>query len=260
MREVITPLILTFNEAPNLRQTLQKLTWARQIVVVDSFSTDETEEVAKSFVQVRFVQRKFDTHSAQWNYGLDLCSTLWVLSLDADYVLSEELVRELQSWQPTDSGVAWYARFRYCIQGRPLRGTLYPPRAVLFRKDRCRYEQDGHTQRLEIEGGTGWLQGYIDHDDRKPLDHWLAQQSRYALLEAKHLLETPAAELNRADRIRRKVILAPAFVFFYTLLGMGLILDGWAGWFYVLQRVLAEIMLSLRLIEAKMASGEKAEN
>lgn len=251
MLSEITPLLLTYNEAPNLRRTLARLAWAREILVVDSFSTDETLAILQSFPQVRVVQRKFDTHTQQWNFGLEHTNTPWVLALDADYVVPTDFAQELENWQPGETVSAAFARFRYCIFGRPLRGTLYPPRAVLFRKDRCRYVQDGHTQQLQINGATTFLNSVIDHDDRKPFSHWLWAQDRYATLEAAKLAGTPAAELSWPDKLRRKIILAPGLVFFYTLLGKGLILDGWPGWYYVFQRTLAEIILSLKLMERK---------
>jgi glycosyltransferase involved in cell wall biosynthesis len=255
----ITPLILSYNEAPNLRRTLERLTWADHILVVDSFSTDETLEILQAFPQAQVAQRKFDAHAPQWNYGITLCDTPWVLALDADYVLSDELIQELKAFQPAEGLAACFAGFRYCIHGRPLRATLYPPRAVLFRKNACHYEQEGHTQMLRFTGAAGWLQGWIDHDDRKPLDRWLADQNRYALAEARHLLATPCHELNLPDRLRRKIVAAPFLVLFYTLFGKRLVLDGWAGWYYVFQRVLAELMLSLRLLERRL-SGGRSEN
>src|SRR5437764_11178163 len=99
MLEQITPLILTYNESPNIGRTLEQLRWARDIVVVDSLSDDETLEIAKGFPQVRVFQRQFDTHGVQWNFGLNetAISTEWVLALDADFVLSPELVDEIAS-------------------------------------------------------------------------------------------------------------------------------------------------------------------
>jgi glycosyltransferase involved in cell wall biosynthesis len=252
----LTPLVLTCNEAPNIRRTLEKLTWAKEVVVVDSFSTDETEAICRKIPSVRFIQRKFDDHTSQWNFGVEQCRSDWVLALDADYVLSDDLVRELQVFQPTGDAGAYFAHFSYCVHGRPLRGTLYPPRAVLFQRDRCRYEPDGHTQLLRIVGKSAWLRGRIFHDDRKPLERWFANQMRYSALEARHLIETPPSKLNAADRIRRKIILAPALVFFLTLIGKGLILDGWPGWYYVLQRTLVELMRSLRLLEFRLSAQE----
>ena len=184
MNGLITPLVLTFNEAPNIGRTLEKLTWAKEILVLDSFSTDETEAICRKVPSVRFIQRKFDDHTSQWNFGVDQCQSDWILALDADYVLSNELVHELQFFQAAGDVDAYFARFTYCIHGRPLRGTLYPPHAVLFRKDRCRYEPDGHTQVLRVAGKSAWLRGRIFHDDRKSLDRWFASQVRYSELEA----------------------------------------------------------------------------
>src|ERR1017187_4404252 len=256
MLKQVTPLILTYNEAPNLRRTLERLAWAKEIVIVDSFSTDETPAIAREFPQVRVVPRKFDTHTQQWNFGIGQTGTPWVMSLDADYVLPATVAGELEALSPGEKLTAYFGKFRYCIWGRPLRGTLYPPRAVLFRKDRCQYVQDGHTQQLQISGQTGWLDSVIDHDDRKSLAHWFWAQDRYATLEAAKLAGTSADQLTLPDKLRRKMIVAPFLVFFYTLLVKGLILDGWPGWFYVFQRTFAEIMLALRLLEKKLEAPD----
>jgi glycosyltransferase involved in cell wall biosynthesis len=256
MHSDITPLVLTYNEAPNLCRTLQRLVWAREVIVVDSFSTDETLSIAAEFPNVRVLQRKFDTHTEQWNFGVAQASTHWILALDADYVLSDAFIHEIATWQPADNIDAAFAPFRYCIFGRPLRGTLYPPRAVLFRKDRCRYIQDGHTQLLQINGSTITFRNAIDHDDRKPLSHWLWSQDRYAQLEAKKLLHASPDTLSQQDRIRQKIVFAPVLVLLYALFAKGLIFDGWPGWYYAFQRTLAETILSLRLIEARLTSSD----
>src|SRR5438270_13866515 len=88
----ITPLILTFNEEENIARTIGKLSWAKEVVVIDSGSTDRTIELARAtHPNVRIVERIFDTHAAQWNFGLAQVRTPWVLSLDADYELSDAL-------------------------------------------------------------------------------------------------------------------------------------------------------------------------
>src|SRR5579875_205028 len=250
MREAITPLIITYNEAANLRRTLEKLTWASDIVVVDSFSTDSTLEIAGAFPQVRVIQRPFDHFANHCNFGLEHCRSNWVLSLDADYVLSGGLIAELHDWVPEAEVNAYFSRFVYCVFGRPLRGSLYPPRPILFRRNCCHYYQDGHAHALRIEGRVGRLKNIVFHDDRKSLAHWMGAQVRYSTLEIEKLARTRPDQLSLPDRIRRRIFLAPLLVFFYTLIGKGLIFDGWAGWFYVFQRTLAELLISLRLLEA----------
>jgi glycosyltransferase involved in cell wall biosynthesis len=258
MLESITPLILTYNESPNIGRILQRLTWAKRIVVVDSFSTDETLEILKSFPQVEVYQREFDTAANQDNYGLDLITTEWTLSLDADYYLTDELIEEIKNLKPQDSINAYWVRFKYCVFGKALRGALYPPRKILYRREKARYEDDGHTQRVRVEGETAWLSSYVLHDDRKPLSRWLRSQDRYMLLEVEKLRQTPRERLGMVDIIRRSKILAPFAVMFYCLILQRGILDGWAGWHYALQRTLAEILLAIRLIEdeRKIGSGE----
>jgi glycosyltransferase involved in cell wall biosynthesis len=248
----ITPLILTYNEAPNIRRTLEQLSWASGIVVVDSFSQDETPEIVRSFPTVRLLQRTFDSHAAQWNFGAAASSTDWVLALDADYVLCDALVAELKRWTPRDDIAAYFAPLVYCIHGRPLRGSLYPPRAVLFHRGRCRYVQDGHTQILQLDGTSARLNNPIYHDDRKSLARWFWAQDRYADLEADKLLSADPASLSFPDRLRLRIIPAAFLVFFYTLFAKRTVLDGWPGWYYALQRTMAEIILSLKLAERKI--------
>ncbi len=248
----ITPLILTWNEDPNLGRSLEMLRWASQVIVLDSGSTDSTEAVAMTFANVHFRTRSFDSHTAQWNFGLDQVVTEWVLALDADYVLDDEFPNELSRLEPDSLTDAFFARFKYLIFGIPLRGSLYPPRAVLFRKERCRYEPDGHTQLLRTTGRTSPLTAFILHDDRKPLSRWLVSQDNYAKLEAEKLIRADPATLRLQDRLRVALVPAAPLAFFYTLFIRGTILDGWRGWYYTLQRVLAEVVLSLRLLERRL--------
>jgi glycosyltransferase involved in cell wall biosynthesis len=246
-RPPITALVLTFNEEANLERVLARLHWAEEIVVLDSYSTDRTLEIARRHPRVRVEQRPFDNHVDQWNHGLRCVRTPWVLSLDADYVLSDELVAELRD-QPLEAG-AYLASFRYCIGGRPLRGSLYPARVVLFRTADATYVADGHTQRLQIAAPVRRLSGCIFHDDRKPLAHWLDAQRRYAALECAKLTALPDAALRRTDRVRRLKWLAPLVMPWYCLLGKGLLLDGWPGLYYTCQRTYFELLLALELFE-----------
>ena len=240
----VTPLVLSYNEQENIGRTLAALGWAAEVVLVDSFSTDCTLDIAcAAHPNVRVVQRRFDTHTAQWNFGLDQVQTPWVLSLDADYEVSPALHAEIARLQAPEDTAGYLARFQFRIFGRPLRATVYPPRVVLFRKDRARYRDDGHTQLLQVDGPVLPLASVIFHDDRKPLSRWLQSQDRYMLIEAPHLL---TAHLSRQDHLRRRGMLAPVVMFLYLLFGRGLILDGWPGWYYVFQRTLAEMLLALR--------------
>ena len=264
MFKQITPLILTYNEAPNIGRTLGRLSWADDIVVVDSFSDDETLKLIAGFPHVRVFQRSFDTHERQWNFALSETgiSSEWVLALDADYTLTPDFVDELKGLSP-GTGVAGYsANFVYCIDGRPLRGSAYPPVTVLYRRAKAVYRQDGHTQRVVVDGKVDRFRAAILHDDRKPLGHWLQSQARYMRIEARKLSDSDAKDLNRADRLRRLRFVAPLVMLCYVLFVKRAILDGRAGLFYAFQRTVAELILSLYLVEddLRRVGGSRRED
>jgi glycosyltransferase involved in cell wall biosynthesis len=245
----LTALILTRNEQENIGRTLSAIRWIDKVVIVDSFSSDQTAQVAQdSHPNVRILQREFDTHATQWNFGLEQIDTEWVLTLDADYDVSADLSNEIKQLNAPEEVVGYEAVFEYRIFGRSLRASVYPPRTVLFRAKQCSYYDDGHTQRLRANGVVRSLGGKIYHDDRKPLSQWLQSQNKYVKIEAKHLLAQPLEKLSAPDRLRRKIFFAAPVMFFYLLFGRGLILDGWPGWIYVCQRTIAEMLLSMRLL------------
>jgi glycosyltransferase involved in cell wall biosynthesis len=250
----ITPLILTYNEEANLERTLKQLRWAKEIIVLDSGSTDATVSIAAQFANVSLRTRPFDNHTAQWNFGVQQVKSPWALTLDADYVCPDDLQRELRDLSPQCS--AYQASFRYCIQGRPLRGTLYPLRAVLFRPSRFQYRPDGHTQLLHVTEPVGVLKTVLLHDDRKPLYRWLAAQNKYADLEVAKLQSAASGALDWKDRLRRGILWMPLLTTLYCLVYKGLVLDGWPGIFYTFQRVYAEMLLSMKLLAAKLGDSQ----
>jgi hypothetical protein len=103
-----------------------------------------------------------------------------------------------------------------------------------------------------LQGDILDFKGKIEHDDRKPLTRWLSAQQSYARLEADYLLSTPAHTLGASDRIRMMIWPAPLLVLVYTLFAKGLIMDGWYGWFYAFQRLLAETMIALELLDRRV--------
>lgn len=249
----VAVLILTKNEEANIARTLGALSRFPLVMVLDSGSDDATRAIVESTPNAQFATRAFDSHAAQWNHGLSLIPSAypWTLALDADYVLTDSVVSEIAALSPDASIAGFRASFRYCVHGKPLTGSLYPPVTVLFRRDRGRYDQHGHTQRLEIEGAIAALAGPIMHDDRKPLSRWLLAQSSYARLEADYLLSTPRSDLRAMDRLRIRGWSAPLLVLPYTLIIKRCLFDGWRGWFYALQRLAAESMIALAVMDRR---------
>ena len=93
---------------------------------------------------------------------------------------------------------------------------------------------------------------YMKFDDRKSLSRWLWAQDRYMSIEAEMINESSWSELGLTDKVRKLILIAPVVIFFYCLVLKGGLLDGWAGLYYAFQRMVAELILSIKLIEKKI--------
>ena len=254
----ITPLVITYNEAPNIRRCLEKLRWASHVLVMDSGSTDATLDICASFPGVRVVHRRFDSFARQCNFGLKQITTPWVLSMDADYMVPRDFAKTLEAMPDGESVFGYRTRIRYCIEGHPLRSGLYPPRTVLYRRKMGRYIDDGHGHHVCVSGTVLDLPSVsIDHDDRKPMVGWLQTQVSYALAEAEKLDKRPSSEFSRTDRLRAVGWVVPLLVLPYCLLWRRGILDGWPGWSYALQRLTAEVMLAILIVERRLKESSE---
>jgi glycosyltransferase involved in cell wall biosynthesis len=248
----VTPIILTYNEAPNIGRSLARLAEFEEVLVVDSGSTDETLAIVAAHPNTRVLTRPFDSFAGQWNFAIreGFLNTEWALAMDADYILTDAFLQELGALAPTPDIQAYRIAFDYCVFGRQLSATLYPPIIALHRHRQVHYVQDGHCMRAQVSGRVEAIAAKIQHDDRKPLSRWMASQLKYADQESELLLAKPASELRIQDRLRRMMFITPWLVPLYCLtVGRGLF-DGRAGLYYALQRGIAESVLALKLLEA----------
>jgi glycosyltransferase involved in cell wall biosynthesis len=250
MLDHITPVVLTYNEEQNIGRTLSRLSWARDIVVVDSGSTDGTLEILAACSNVRVFTRQFDTHAKQWRYAVEetQISTDWILRLDADYQVSEPLVSELAKLDPNAPVSAYRIRFDYAIFSHELFSSLYPAKPILLRKDKFCVWDRGHAEVWDVKGNIAALSAPVVHDDWKPTGQWVIGQTRYMQRELERLRDGTGV----VDWLRLRPPLMPIVAFIYCLVGKGLIVQGRAGIFYALQRMLAEAVLSLMVLEAKL--------
>lgn len=245
----ISALVLTYNEEPNIERLLDSISWIDEVVVLDSFSNDRTLEIVSNYSNVKVVQREFDNHTNQWNYGLSIMQGDWVITLDADYIVPGDLKQELLNLSLSVEVNGYFIKFKYCINGEVLSSGILPPRLMLFDKSYGSYVQDGHTQMLELNGVAETLNCSILHDDRKELSRWLWAQEKYMMLEYKKMCSADSISLSLQDKIRKKKYFAPFLVLIYCLILKGGIFDGKRGVFYAFQRCFAEFVLSLKLLE-----------
>jgi glycosyltransferase involved in cell wall biosynthesis len=248
MLDHITPVLLTFNEADNISRTISHLGWAKDIVVVDSQSTDGTLSILRRFKQVRVFQRAFTTHGEQWRYAIEETgiTTAWILRLDADYQVTEALVTEMAALDLATPVRAYKIGFDYAIFSHRLLSSLYPANTILLRRDRFSVGDKGHTEVWSVNGPVGILKARVIHDDWKSMGHWTAAQGRYMRRELDRLRRE---HVGLRDWLRLRPPLMPIVMLFYCLLVKGLMFSGRAGIFYTLQRVVAEAVLSLMVLE-----------
>ena len=247
----VSVLVLTYNEADNLPRCLASVAWADDVLVVDSFSTDDTVEVARAH-GARVVQRAFDDFARQRNFGTEHGELRhdWVLHLDADEVVPPELRDELVGIAAEGGMPAYRVASKMMFQGRWLRHAgMYPAYQVRFgRRDALRFKQVGHGQREDLPPEqVGTLQHALEHYSfSKGLDDWFAKHNRYssdeaaeALRQASDTLDWPG--LASGDRTRRRRALKalaarlpfrPSLRFLYMYVLRRGALDGKAGLTY----------------------------
>ena len=247
----ITPVLLTFNEEQNINRTLSRLAWAKDIVLVDSGSTDGTLAAVAKFPNVRVFNRRFDSHGNQWRFAVEetQIETNWILRLDADYQISEGLIAEMAQLDPNTPVSAYRIGFDYAVFSHHLLSSLYPPNTILLRRGCFSVRDKGHTEAWEVNGLIATLSSRVMHDDWKSTKQWLTSQARYMQREL-DWMRVSKGGLTRWLRLRPPLM--SIAVFLYCVFGKGLLLNGRAGMFYALQRMVAEGVLSLMVLEEQL--------
>ncbi len=252
----ITPLILTYNEEPNIGRTLDSLRWADRVVVLDSGSVDRTEEIARNFRNVDWKTRKFDSFKAQTEYGIHSTDirTDYVLALDADMAVSKELAGEIEERFLNHRFAGGLVQFRYCVDGHPLSNSLYPAQIRLFEPKRVEVLQVGHGHNFQVEGSIYKFKSVLYHDDRKPIARFLSTQLSYSSIEAER---TRAGYPRRWHDQLRQYGLMPPLAAMSAYIRAGGPFGGIAAIRYAYERALYECLLAIRLMSARL---EKKSN
>jgi glycosyltransferase involved in cell wall biosynthesis len=224
-RARLSVVVVTRNEEERLRACLESVAWADEIVVVDAESDDKTVAIAREFTD-HVVIRPWPGYAVQKNTGLDLATSPWVLSLDADEVVGAELRAEIMAVLAADGPADGYSVPRRNIfWGRWVRhGGLYPDWQLrLFRRGRGRFVARAVHESVAVDGRVERLTGHLEHRSYRDISDFLTRADRYSTLAADE-----AVAQGRRARLG-DLLLRPLgrFVGMYVL-GRGF-LDGWRG-------------------------------
>jgi len=247
----ITPLILTYNEEPNIGRTLDSLLWAKTVIVLDSQSTDRTEEIARSYRNVKWHTRPFDLHVRQWSFGIHETgiNTDYVLTLDADMQVTPQLLAEMETNFLPAGFAGGLIPFEYHYYGHRLRGSLCPPQIRVFKRAAVRVSQPDHTQHFSVDGEVYKFRSRLVHDDRKPLERFVSSQLAYQVLNEAEL--TNGGRNRLRDRLRQ-LGLMPPIVGLLAYVRAGGPFYGTAALRYAYERATCESLLALRLINRRL--------
>lgn len=189
--EKVSGLIITFNEEKNIREVLECFDFCDEIIVVDSFSTDRTVEIAQSFPNVKIVQHKFEDFTRQRNLALDHAQHDWVLFLDGDEritpELKSEILAELEKPQTKDA-YYFYRKFYFARKPIHFSGTQTDKNFRLFRKSKARYisEKKVH-ETLKVNGTIGELKNKLLHFSVTDYDSYKLKMIHYGELKGQEL-------------------------------------------------------------------------
>jgi glycosyltransferase involved in cell wall biosynthesis len=191
-RSTLSVAIITLNEQVNLARTLTSVQFADEIVVVDSGSTDQTVEIARSF-GAKVFSEPWKGFAGQKNAAIDHCSSTWVLSLDADEELTPELQTEIQAMLEADAGTVdgYRLRLRHVFLGRWMRhGGYYPDMKLrLFRRlaasGPVHFTDRPVHESVAVQGIVETMRHDFLHHGYPHLDIYLEHMNRYSSLGGK---------------------------------------------------------------------------
>jgi heptosyltransferase II len=220
--EKLTALAIVYNEEHNIREYLDNISFADEIVVVDSYSTDATPEIIQNeYPHVKFYQRVFDDFSSQRNYTIDLATNDWVMFFDADERITEKGIKEIKSlFKTTPEETAFWVKRIFYYQDKPLVNNNFNEdrTARIFRKSKCRYSDKLVHEQLTINGKSRVLKHAIEHYSFKDKEDFLQKRLQYSRLKAKEFYQ---------EGIQTNILhftVRPAFRFFkYYVLKLGFI-------------------------------------
>jgi len=185
----ITALAITLNEEENVKRYVDSLSFADEIIFIDSQSDDQTVTIAEQ-LGVKVIQRKFDNFSSQRNFAIEQASNDWIVFFDLDEMISKEIATEIISTvsNPQEM-VAFFVKRNFFLFNKHLKhGGFQNDKAVrLFHKRYCTYNGNLVHEEIQTEGKIGTLEHSIDHYSYKNFEHYCNKLNFYSKLQATKL-------------------------------------------------------------------------
>jgi glycosyltransferase involved in cell wall biosynthesis len=220
----ITAIIPTLNEEIHLKDAINSVSFADEIIVIDSFSTDKTLEIAEK-MNVKIIKRKFDNFSSQKNYAIEQAAYDWIYMLDADERVTEKVREEiLKAVKNPKDFVGFYVRRTFYFAGEKINyGGCQRDKVIrLFLKQYATYKGVVH-EKIVAKGKLGFLKNKIDHFSYKSYNHYISKMNHYGALRSQQFFEE-----GRKVNFFHILIKPCARFFIHYFIGLGF-LDGFTG-------------------------------
>lgn len=187
----ISALAITFNEADNIHAYIESLWFADEIIIVDSFSTDNTVELAKKNERVKIYQRPFNNFSDQKNFAISKAKNNWVTFFDPDEEVTEKLAKEILSTAKNPTAIGYFVKRDYYFMGKLLKFSGIQNDYIIrfFNKEHCRYNDNLVHELLIADGKTLRLKNHLPHHTYKTFDNYTSKMHHYSRLQAAMLYE-----------------------------------------------------------------------
>ncbi len=184
----ISAIIPTLNEEIHIAEAIKSVSFADEIIVIDSFSEDKTIEIAEK-LNVKIIKRKFDDFSSQKNFAIKQATHNWIYILDADERVTPKVKKEiLEAVKKPKDFVGFYVRRTFYFCGRKVNYSGFQRDKVirLFLKEHCKYSGLVH-EKIISNGKIGFFKNKIDHFSYRNYDHYISKLNHYAAIRAEEL-------------------------------------------------------------------------
>ena len=223
----ITAIIPTLNEEIHIAEAIKSVSFADEIIIIDSFSTDKTLEIAAQF-DVKIIKRKFDDFSSQKNFAIEQAMHSWIYILDADERVTPEVEKEILEAVKNPQGfVGFFVKRTFYFSGKKINyGGCQRDKVVrLFLKDSCKYRGIVH-ETIFSDGEFGFFKNKIEHYSYKNYDHYISKMNHYGALRGKEFYEK-----GKKVNLYHFLIKPPARFVIHYFIRLGF-LDGFPGYIF----------------------------